>query len=180
MGVWGFNIFGLVLVWYFFFLFKISFGIVRSDGDGGVDKISLKCRKSFNNWIVPIWIYNTFKVLENVIFDSKNILQRHMHCMNKSMCVWVCVFKCLVLGRLHIYLHKESRITLKPGKIQMEPFSFFKPTLSGKNPSRFWPLSPAPMTTTLKLSSPASKAGIRKNSGSCPGSTRGSSQTTTR
>ena len=42
-------------------------------GRGGVDKISLKCRKSFNNWIVPIRIYNAFKVLENVIFDSKNI-----------------------------------------------------------------------------------------------------------
>ena len=52
-----------------------------------MDKISLKCRKSFNNWIVPIRIYNTFKVLENVIFDSKNILERDMHCINKSMCV---------------------------------------------------------------------------------------------
>ena len=60
-------------------------------GRGGVDKISLKCRKSFNNWIVPIRIYNAFKVLENVIFDSKNILERDMYCINKSMCVWVCV-----------------------------------------------------------------------------------------
>ena len=100
-----------------------------------------------------------------------------MHCMN--VCVCVCVCECVCLSVL-CWGDCTYTCTKKPGKIQMQPFSLFKPTLSGKNPSRFWPLSPAPITTTLKLSSPASKAGIRKNSGSCPHSTRGSSQTTTR
>ena len=98
-----------------------------------------------------------------------------MHCMN----VCVCVCECVCLSVL-CWGDCTYTCTKKPGKIQMQPFSLFKPTLSGKNPSRFWPLSKAPITTTLKLSSPASKAGIRKNSGSCPHSTRGSSQTTTR
>lgn len=41
--------------------------------------------------MVPIWIYNTFKVLANVISDSKIILQRDIHCVNKSICMSVCV-----------------------------------------------------------------------------------------
>ena len=153
------------LVWFgfgvsflgFFFLFKNLLWYSQIRWWWGMDKINLKCRKSFNKWVVPIWIYNTFKGLENVIFDSKNILQRDTYFMNKSMyervCVGVCLCVCIsvLCWGCCTYTHtKKAELLWNQGKSKWNHFRFSSQILSDKNPSRFWPLSQAPVTTTLK------------------------------